>query len=231
MKIYVTRHGQPKAASAKDFVDGDNRFPKNDVPLTEIGWKQAHTLGRHLKELGFHGKIYASPYCRTMQTATAIAEELGLHFTVLTGIREIYRKWTPDFEFVGMRDTQLREYFPLCECPDLPYPWRSEEVETQEDVNARVAQTLEEVLGDRTGEDVLFVTHGAPAYASRLHLHLDKLCEPKGDWNCGLCMLDTESGDYYAFDTSFMPRELITNNALTLDMAIAQGGIKRIECQ
>ena len=71
MKFYVTRHGQV-AEDAEYF--GDVAYPKGDMPLSKLGREQAELLGNRLRDEGFSGKIFSSPYLRTMETADIIAE-------------------------------------------------------------------------------------------------------------------------------------------------------------
>lgn len=100
MRIFITRHGQV-ATEAECFGDVD--YPKGDMPLSALGVKQAHLLGKRLFAEGFSGRIFSSPYIRTLQTAEAIAEELGgAEIVKVDGLREICRE-TEDAEDVRYR--------------------------------------------------------------------------------------------------------------------------------
>ena len=74
MTVYITRHGQ---ISNESGYLGDVNYPKGDMPLSEMGREQARLLGKRLKAVGFCGKIFTSPYMRTRETASIIAEQVG----------------------------------------------------------------------------------------------------------------------------------------------------------
>ena len=71
MKVYVTRHGQ--VATDAEYY-GDVNYPRGDMPLSPLGREQAKLLGERLKKEGFNGRIFASPFIRTMETAELISE-------------------------------------------------------------------------------------------------------------------------------------------------------------
>eukprot|EP00928_Gymnodinium_smaydae_P070892 TRINITY_DN54634_c0_g1_i1.p1 TRINITY_DN54634_c0_g1~~TRINITY_DN54634_c0_g1_i1.p1 ORF type:complete len:386 (-),score=55.33 TRINITY_DN54634_c0_g1_i1:139-1296(-) len=84
----IVRHG--------DRLDNEPEWDKyplrdaypNDTPLTALGHKHATETGKRLKESGKHWDlIVASPYLRCAQTASRIAEVLGLsvHFDLDLG--------------------------------------------------------------------------------------------------------------------------------------------------
>jgi len=71
-RIFVTRHGQP------DLKRERPKYNSGDHLLSPLGLKQAAALGKYLKKQNFQGRIYASPYLRTVETAVVIGRELGL---------------------------------------------------------------------------------------------------------------------------------------------------------
>lgn len=64
MKIYIAKHGQTVGTQA-------------DAPLSELGKGQAALLGDKLRRSKFQGKILASPAKCAMETAEAVAREVG----------------------------------------------------------------------------------------------------------------------------------------------------------
>jgi len=72
LKIYVARHGQNED-NANGILNGHR-----DMPLTDIGVKQAHELAQGIKESGLvFDKVYTSPLSRAARTAEIICETLG----------------------------------------------------------------------------------------------------------------------------------------------------------
>ena len=71
MKLYVARHGQT-LWNLQDRVCG-----RTDLPLTDIGLRQARELAEQLAPLPIC-RILCSPLQRARQTAAPAAEQLGL---------------------------------------------------------------------------------------------------------------------------------------------------------
>ena len=71
-RIFLVRHGQPEQHSGKIFLGQAN------VPLSELGRKEAEAAGLRLIELGVRPKlIYTSDLVRAKETADIIAEKFG----------------------------------------------------------------------------------------------------------------------------------------------------------
>lgn len=80
MIIYCVRHGESESNVA-------DVFPTQETPLTQRGIEQAKRAAENLAGLNI-AEIYSSPALRTIQTATVIAERLGLRFSVDDRLRE-----------------------------------------------------------------------------------------------------------------------------------------------
>ena len=98
MKFYVTRHGQ--VAEDSEYF-GDVAYPKGDMPLSKLGREQADLLGKRLRDEGFSGKIFSSPYLRTMETADIIAKITGSQVYPTPALHEIFRNEAYARIFVG----------------------------------------------------------------------------------------------------------------------------------
>ncbi len=224
MKIYFTRHGQVFPFT---FM-GDEMYERGDHPLTPLGEEQAELLGKRLKAMGFAGKIYASPFRRTIQTAVAIAKETGCLIYPFPYIHECYTNDERARVFRGMDIDKIRERFP-CIAPEaqMVFPWFAGKAETPEEVIERVAVGLKQV--EAAGEDCLLVGHGASMNGVRKYFGVE---HPKGmkSWNCGLSCVEKKEGEesfsclmYY--NTEHLPYEKISCNGLMKsedDIAIAK---------
>lgn len=217
MIVYITRHGQPLLQPA-DAADPE--FPRHDPPLTPLGEAQAIALGRRLRALGFRGRIYTSPYRRTVRTAECIAAELNTVHYPEAAIREIVKRAEQMVGFQGLSLEALRAEFRRV-APDaaLPYPWWTPQAEDDAAVLARVAPFLERLLERRDG-DVLLVGHGASVGAAT-RFFLER-CTPVPEemplsWNCALTAFRVQETceTLLIRDTAHLPDEEVTSNAKT----------------
>jgi broad specificity phosphatase PhoE len=69
--FYLVRHGE-SAWNAEDRLCG-----RTDVPLSEVGRRQAKSLAERLKPIPFEA-LYSSPLVRALETARLISESVGL---------------------------------------------------------------------------------------------------------------------------------------------------------
>lgn len=187
-------------------------LPIGEVLLSAHGETQATVLGRHLKELGFKGKILCSPFLRTMRTAELIAKETGCEIWTTAWMHEIIGSAEKISKYRGYSLEELRQmYTCISEEAVLEYPWWPKQPETHDIVFERVSKgvaALLEAYAD-TDEDFLLVGHGASAHAAHKYLGLG------GDhtWNCCLGLYDSLHPEQnYGRDVSFMPKEMVSSN-------------------
>jgi len=215
MIVYLTRHGQPLL---RDTEDADPEYPRHDPPLTALGRLQARALGRQLRDHDFCGRIYASPYRRTVQTAQLLAEVLGACLIPEPALREIVKSEQQMAEFQGLDAAALRAEFPqLCPDASLHSPWWTTAVETDDQVLARVTPFLEE-LTVNSDEDVLLVGHGASVEAITRWFLARSADQPDGlpiSWHCALTAFRiAERCELLLMrDTSHLEDDQITSNA------------------
>lgn len=202
-KIWVIRHGQRAKVTAPDF----------DPALTAEGRRQAELAGEYLKKLNFQGKIYASPYRRTLETASIIAGILEKPVYIAPFLQEFIR--FPGRHKIRERSIgELKELFPLlAEGQTLPDNWPVSQAETLESVKIRYRDGVEKLSGE-----VLLVTHGALLKAAHMHAtgRSGSGKWEKMNWNCSLSLYEFDRESVPAvrlfFDVSFLPPELITDN-------------------
>lgn len=107
-RVYVARHGQRPA--------------KGDPRLTELGVKQAAMLAERIKSVGFDdGKIYVSPYLRTVETGVQIAKLFGKKVILTPSIQERTKvPGAPDI--AGLTQAELEKLFPDSSRPNRSCP-------------------------------------------------------------------------------------------------------------
>jgi len=69
-KIYILRHGETQWNKEEIFRG------RNDIPLNEVGLKQAELASYYFKDKGIE-RIFSSPLLRAMQTAEAVSKTVG----------------------------------------------------------------------------------------------------------------------------------------------------------
>ena len=217
MKIYITRHGQ---VSPRETILQNPDLPKKDPPLTELGIKQARLLGMRLRNEGFAGKIYSSPYRRALMTAQVIAGETGSRIYASHAIREIDKVSGTLIDFKGLAMEEILKQFPAAVPVELPYPWWRDEEESLLQVCDRAAPFIDEII--ERNEDCLLVGHGASVYAAN-HVLLkyaglrinDDIFKP-APFNCSLSEYHINGNEikivrYY--DYSHIPLFMLSSNA------------------
>ncbi len=210
MKIYITRHGQV-ADNVKYY--GDPLYPAGEVPLSNLGRKQARRLGEYLKSIGFCGKIYSSPYWRTLETAEIIADIIDAPIIPVANLREIFKTEEAAMEYEGSRIEKLKEEYPhIDSSAELSYPWWDAKEESYDDVLERVAQVMNQLLKDETN-DFIIVGHGASSTAVMSYLKLKSNMQFL--WNCSLTAYDTEDPTANFVNlTEYLGEDMISNNRM-----------------
>ncbi len=224
MKIYITRHGQ---VCPKDFFDSVD-YPTGDIPLSETGKKQAELLGEELNKLGFKGKIFSSPYRRTMMTASLVSKKCGVYVYPDGRLREIFSTDEAAREFVGMTPDELKEEFSAVSYDaELSYPWWTKHKDTREGIIKRLEKFWNEIISSDV-EELLVVGHGASVYGTmcyfnkKFHLGLTDDIDEMADYlaeqnlNCNLSYLEIDKNGALVsaklFSTSHLSDELLTAN-------------------
>lgn len=169
--IYLLRHGET-VWNRIGRLQG-----QIDVPLTRLGLSQADAMGRTLKEvLGTQpDHLISSPLGRTRQTASIVAEHLGLHFDHIETDPRLMEITLGDFDGAPGWDWINAQLSP----EDLDryhadrWNFRYPNGESSQDVQNRVGPVLEEVRA-RGGTSVI-VAHGVVNKILRgLHLNLSQ---------------------------------------------------------
>jgi broad specificity phosphatase PhoE len=149
-RIVLVRHGQTAWNKEPRFRG------RADLPLDEIGFKQAKATGRYIAERWPVDAVYASPMRRAMQTGDAIAEAHGLTAEPFDGLLDIdFGKWQ------GYSPDEVGERYPdlLQAWFEAPHTVHMPDGESLHDVRNRVVAGLNEVIERHAGHAVLLVGH------------------------------------------------------------------------
>ena len=192
-RIYVTRHGQPDLKKERPRVDPN----KQDHLLSPLGLKQASCLGKYLKKQNFNGKIYASPYLRTVETAVVIGRELGIPVYPEACIQERVSAGAgkspealPNLKYGGCTLAKMRELFGDAIAPDakLDDDWLYKNYEDWEKVHVpRIRRGLHQLLAAQPTGDVLLVCHAGSVRGLNVAMTpAGGKITPGTGWNCCL---------------------------------------------
>ncbi|MCF6174528.1 MAG: phosphoglycerate mutase family protein [Victivallaceae bacterium] len=217
MRIYVTRHGQPVIG---DLPAGANHeFPPGDPSLTELGTVQATYLGNYLKLRNFKGKVYSSPYRRTLYTAQEVAQITETNIYPEKMLQEYVTKaGKPDIKTSNL--PSIKQLITnIATDSNLDDEWLFAGPESVNDVKKRVKPFIDYLLNSNEDE-ALLVGHGASVGACKVLLfeageipYIDEY-----NWNCSLSEFVIEQGKTTAVelncDISFMPEKIITSNLM-----------------
>jgi glucosyl-3-phosphoglycerate phosphatase len=148
-RLVLVRHGQAEGNQEHRFIG------QTDVPLTELGRRQAAAVGQRLASARIE-RVISSDLVRASDTAAAIADVTGLTVEIDRRIREIHNG-----EWAGLTPDEIAEGW-----PDLWSRYRGgEDVprpngERWSDVRARSVDVFSDLLSS-DGVTVV-VSHGGP---------------------------------------------------------------------
>lgn len=218
--IYVVRHCQA-AGKGEDII----RPVEGDAGITQLGVEQSKLLGKRLKELNFSGRIYASPYFRTVATACYAAAECGSKVYPDPRVQERVHAKGGNMKKGGATLEQLRALFPDQIAPDaeLPFPWLYTDVEPKKSTahRKRMARSLDAILAENPEGDIMIVSHAgavgqlAAEMKERTHAKI-----PGGTWNCCLYKYAVDSEGKFRFvgyEIGFLPDDAVTSNMHKID--------------
>ena len=149
-RLCIVRHGET-AWNAEHRVQG-----QLDIPLNNIGLRQAQAVGRALKDERFDA-IYSSDLVRARQTADPIANILSMKILLEKDLRE---RHYGIFERLTYAEVKIRypEDYARFEARDPEYAFRTGEA--LKDFSARSISILTRIVEKNPGRNVLVFTHG-----------------------------------------------------------------------
>jgi len=175
----LLRHGQTVLSVEKRFSG------VGDQVLTDVGEAQAAAAAARLADSGATAVI-SSPVRRAVQTATAVADALGLDVTLEAGLRETdFGDWE-GYTFGEIAKRWPAEMKAWLADTSVPPPYG----ESFADTAVRVQQALDRVKTEFAGQTVVLVSHvtpiktllrfaldAPPSALYRIHLDLTSLSE------------------------------------------------------
>jgi len=212
--VYIARHCQAKGRKGDKYI----RPIKGDSGVTDRGVQQSLLLGKRLKELGFNGPIFASPYYRTVATACHAAGVCGSKVYPDARVQERVSKEGGNIKNGGASLKQLKKLFPKEIAADakLDSDWLLKKKERHSVQNNRLKKAIDELLAENPGKDIMIVSH-AGAVSGIYYKLTGKRPDGKKEyiWNCVLFKFAVNAEGkfrYLGYDISFMPEEILSSN-------------------
>jgi broad specificity phosphatase PhoE len=238
-KLWLVRHGQSQGNIARDLADeaGHHEIDIDvrdvDVPLSELGHRQAEATGRWFAALPPEERpevILSSPYIRTRQTAEAICKAGGLGGSVKLLIDERLREREFGI-FDRLTSAGIRNKYPEEAAHRATlgkFYHRPPGGESWADVILRLRSALNTINMHYCDRRVLIVCHQVVVLCMRYILEelseedilrIDKQAEVL---NCGICVYDFVPDA----DGLCVPRLEIWNQGTPLE---AEGAVRTAE--
>jgi broad specificity phosphatase PhoE len=149
--VYLVRHGQT-------LWNREQRFQGQlDVPLSDVGKRQATALAAWLRQHAPFGAIYTSDLARAAQTAAAIGRQVGLTPVPVPALREIQ---CGDWSGLSVADIEQRYPSHLRAWRDAAHRFTLPGGESVRDVQRRVVSFFLEAVRCHRGDSIIIVAHG-----------------------------------------------------------------------
>jgi probable phosphoglycerate mutase len=162
-RLCIVRHGET-AWNAQHRVQG-----QLDIPLNEIGLRQAQALGAALREERFDA-IYSSDLARARQTAQPISNLLSMKILVEKNLRERHYGIFERLTYAEVRE-KFPEDYARFEARDPDYAFRTGE--SLKDFSARSISIVTRIVNSHPGQNLLVFTHGG--VLDKLYRHITGL--------------------------------------------------------
>ncbi len=151
-RLIVVRHGESEANRRERFAGSW------DVPLTDLGIRQAQLVGEYLK--AYHiDRIYSSDLARAYETARHIAAPCGLTVEKEPDIREIHGGVWEEMVFDDLSKTYPEDF----------NVWHTDignarctGGESVAELAERVGKAVHRIVRENDGKTVCIVCHGTP---------------------------------------------------------------------
>lgn len=189
MKLYIIRHGQTTWN-----VGGRMQGSKNSN-LTDIGKLNATKLGESLKDTNID-YIYTSPLTRAYDTAMLIKGDRDIPIEIHKNLKEMsFGIWEGMYSEDVIRDYKEEHY----NFWNVPHEYTPNGGESFEELIKRVENTLNYILSQNKGENILISTHTIvikAIYAILKNYEIEDFWNPPYIKNTCLTIIDYKDGEY-----------------------------------
>lgn len=186
-RLIMVRHGESEG-------NRDRRFTlSSDVPLTEVGRRQAYQAAERIQRRFKPQIVISSPFARARQTSEIIAGQLKLEIEIVHDLHERDLGCLKGHSYDALRDVVRQD--PSYD-PQNGWAWRPEGGESYEDVRTRVVVAIQGVCQRYPREEIIVVSHGGVMLSLWAHI--------TGAWhgahlppNCGIVLVEHDSSQMH----------------------------------
>jgi len=163
--VYLIRHGQT------DWNVDCRVMGREDVPLNQVGQKQANELDHLMKDFEIH-EIYSSPQLRAKQTAEKLAQRRKLSIETEPALAEVdYRNWVGKTFDELQKDPAYQTYH------NDPEIEKHEAFESVKEVKKRTSIFVEQLVKKNPDGRFALVSHADPIRIMLNHMMAQPLRE------------------------------------------------------
>ena len=161
--MYLIRHGATEANTRRPYVLQGRR---TDLPLSEIGQRQAKAVGRALADRAID-HVFTSPLRRARQTAEMVAESHGVPIQLVDDLMECdVGRWEGlSWDYVRRQDGPYLDTFEA-DPGTVPYA----DGESFQQVQDRAVPAVQRLICDFPTGNLLVVTHNVVARVIVSHI-------------------------------------------------------------
>lgn len=188
--LIFVRHGFSESNKTNTFTG------HLDIPLCDIGYKQAELTSDYILQNFKPTKIYSSPLCRVVDTVKKVADTLSIPLIKQPELIEMYGG---DWE--GLTATQMKEQY-----ADYLEKWNANKGlvpcpngESMYQAGVRALKALDKICAENDGETLVIASHGGVIRALQCFFtglpieNIDQL-----DWtpNASISIVEYNDGKY-----------------------------------
>lgn len=205
--LWLIRHGQSTANLARHIAESEKAltidFPgrEMDVPLSEIGLRQAISVGKWFKsQPNKPSLIFTSPYCRTLETSRLIVKNAMFKSTEIIQDERLRERELGIFDRLT-RLGAIQKYPDECEKRENlgKFYYRPSGGENWADVALRLRSFWRDLGLNFADEKVLIVTHEVVIRVFRYVV--EKMTEEEIMAIDKACDIENGAISFYQFDT------------------------------
>ena len=207
VNLILVRHGFSEANKINSFAG------QTDVPLCDLGFKQAELVSNYIIEKYKPDAIYSSPMSRSIDTVKKIAEILSIPLIIEQDLIEIHGG---DWE--GMKWADMEKLY-----PDYYAAWserkgvlRCPNGESMEDAGKRALKALRKICLENDGKTLVIASHGGVIRTLQCilsNIPLEKFNEVPWTPNACISIIEYDNGEFIpkVFGITEHLKDLLTN--------------------
>ena len=190
VKIILMRHGESEANKLEIFAG------HLDIPLTELGERQAQLSANYIADNYKIDKIYSSDLQRAYNTAKAVADILGMEIDKKKELREINAGEWDGLRFDELRIKYKEEYRTWCEDIGKAACTGGESFVA---FSKRIISAMTLIANENDGKTVLVAVHATPIRVMQCickNIAIEKAKDVEWVANASISVIEYDKGNW-----------------------------------